>query len=419
MVAWKRGDLTAAETYLTRTLAIQEKQALASPISISIALTLNNLGAIARDRGDLDGAEAYIKRGLAIQDELAPNSLDVARSLGNLGFVASNRGDLEAAETYLTRALTIQEKHAPDSLEFAAVLNNLGNVARKRGDLTSAEAHVKRALVIQEKLAPGSADEAASLHDLGLLHRKANRIELAGSLSSSALSRPSKRRSENGEAPRKREPASEPSTPTTTATTLMSSWSLKESGEAFRILEKSRAQTLLAMLAERDLVFTADLPGELERERKRMHGGMTKHRQDWARLNPVKDPARIEELFLNRIRELRDSQSQIVDQIRQQSPRLASLQYPQPLGRVRECRSVVGPRHRSVVLQRGQRKDLPVCTHCKEGVRALRHARWGSAKRNSGRRWRRFRSLIQRQNNLGTQDLTGFVERGGSLCTRG
>ena len=41
-------------------------------------------------------------------------------------------------------------------------------------------------------------------------------------------------------------------------------------GDAFHILERSRVQVLLQMLAERDLVFGQDLPESLERESQRL-----------------------------------------------------------------------------------------------------------------------------------------------------
>ena len=105
------------------------------------------------------------------------------------------------------------------------------------------------------------------------------------------------------------------------------------------------------MLAERDLVFGSDVPEETGTRAKAHRVGIRPDPGETGRLNPVKDQAQIEGL-LNGLRELRERQSAIVERIRQQSPRFASLQYPQPLdfsgGQVR-----AGRWHSPVVLQRG------------------------------------------------------------------
>ena len=96
---------------------------------------------------------------------------------------------------------------------------------------------------------------------------------------------------------------------------------------------------------------------------------MTKHKPRLAQLNPVKEQAQIEGL-LNRIRELRDRQSQIVEQIRQQSPRLASLQYPQPLD-VKGVQAALDPGTLLLSYSVGKEKSYLFALTAEAGVAGL------------------------------------------------
>jgi len=164
IVAWNRGNLSSAQDYLLRALAIKEK---ASPESVEVASTLNNLGTVSWNRGDLSSAQDYFNRGLAIFEKLAPESMEMAACLNNLGNVVAERGDLALAHEYYTRALAVFQILAPDSLQVASSLNNIGTVAYDRGDLALAEDYHGRSLEIREKLAPGSLDMGHSLIRLG------------------------------------------------------------------------------------------------------------------------------------------------------------------------------------------------------------------------------------------------------------
>ena len=100
--------------------------------------------------------------------------------------------------------------------------------------------------------------------------------------------------------------------------------------EAFHIQERSRARSFLALLVERDLRFPNELPSEVDREKKRIDTEYDRTQAALARLSPARDEQKIEEL-LGRLRDLRESQNEIVATIRKSSPRFASLRYPEPL----------------------------------------------------------------------------------------
>ena len=183
-VSYTRGDLTAAEEYEARALAIKVRLV---PDSADVAASLNGLGAITYARGDLAAAHDYFNRALTLRERLVPGSLDVAASLGNLGVIAKARGDHTAAREFHNRALEIRQRLAPDSPLVAGSLTNLGIVAESRGDLVEAEKYDSRALDIHERHSPGSLDVASDLNNLGNVAASRGDFEAARTLYQRAL----------------------------------------------------------------------------------------------------------------------------------------------------------------------------------------------------------------------------------------
>jgi CHAT domain-containing protein len=148
----------------------------------------------------------------------------------------------------------------------------------------------------------------------------------------------------------------------------------------------------------------------MERERKRIAWEYDQTHAKLARLNPVKDQVQVEHL-LNRTRELRESQAQIVEQIRQKSPRLASLQYPQPLD-LEGVQSALDPGTLLLSYSVGKEKSyLFAVTAAAAGVEVYTLAVGDSRLREE---IESFRRLIQRA-QLGATDLTGLLDRGRRL----
>jgi len=109
--------------------------------------------------------------------------------------------------------------------------------------------------------------------------------------------------------------------------------SLIDSGQpekAFQSLERGRARSFLDLLVERDLAWTADLPPDLALARQQADADYDRAQDALAHLSPVRDPAEVNRRLVQ-LRELRARQAEIVEKIRQASPRAAALQYPQPL----------------------------------------------------------------------------------------
>jgi CHAT domain-containing protein/Tfp pilus assembly protein PilF len=326
MVASHRGDLAVAQEFHTRALAIEETQA---PDSLVVAQSLSNLGNVAIRRGDLVAADEFHRRALAIKQKRAPDSLFVAITLSSLGNVAQERNDLKSAEEFHTRALTIREKLAPASLVVARSLSNLGDVARERGDRLTARRLHERALSFRQKFAPGSTEEAESLHSLGLLAHEAAQSELAADFFRQAIGALEAQTVRLGGAEDVRSGfAAEYAEYYRDYIGLLVA--NHQVARAFDILERSRARSLLSMVAERDLLFAEDLPPAVARDRTLINADYDRTQDAIARLNPAKESAEIERL-LTRLRELRDKREVIAQTIRKNSPRFASLHYPQPL----------------------------------------------------------------------------------------
>ena len=336
VLAKDRGDLEAAEAFYRRALEIYEKLA---PGSLGVAIDLNNLGNVSLDRGDLKLAEVFYRRALEIYEKLAPGSLDVAMSYNNLGVVAKELGNLEAAEAYNRRSLEIKEKLAPGSLAAAMSLNNLGNVALGRGELKAADVFYRRALEIYEKLAPGSKNAAESAYFLAKVLRDEGEpqeallyFERAAKAVESQMERLG-----GSEETRAAFRASYLDCYRDYIDLLLRQGQRKE---AFHLLERSRARQLLAMLAERDLLFGADVPVEMDRQRRMLNAEQRKALEAMGELS-IGDEEKIRGLRLG-LEEIQGKQAELQKAIKETSPHLAALQYPAPLDAV-QAQSLLEP----------------------------------------------------------------------------
>jgi CHAT domain-containing protein len=95
------------------------------------------------------------------------------------------------------------------------------------------------------------------------------------------------------------------------------------------ILERSRAQGLLALLAEREIVFSADVPAELERQRRLARADYQRLFAELGWLAPDDQEGRRQ--VREQLEAVRLRQDEIEARVRANSPRLADLHYPRPL----------------------------------------------------------------------------------------
>jgi CHAT domain-containing protein/tetratricopeptide (TPR) repeat protein len=362
-VAFKHGDLDEAERHMRRGYDIRQA---ASPDSAAVANSLHNLGLVAAARGDLTGAEDYFQRSLAIAEKLAPDTMGVSLTLHNLGSVAEKRGDLAAAEQRYARALSFWSQHQPESVAMASGMVSLAGVALKSGrlevagqiaprawelaervvpggivsgeaalcigdvgvaagDLDAAEAWYAMALKIRQAQQPGSGAEAEAYQRLAALKRLRKRGDEALPLYLRALDILDRQTRTLGGTDEVRSRFAALYAPyyLETIDLLME---LGRPEEAFHAVERHRARAFLALLTERDLVFTADVPEALDRERR---AASAEHDRAFAALAAATGPAADE--ARRALEAVRRRQDEIEARVRAASPRLAALQHPQPL----------------------------------------------------------------------------------------
>ena len=362
IVSRRRGDLTAAEQHMTRALAIMESL---GP-SVDAANLMASLGVVYKDRGDLAGAEEYYERARALFERVAPDSAQASNIFHNLGNVKLGQGDPVAAEAHYRRATEIAERLGPGNLDLAANLNALANTARLRGELALARTHVERALAIVEKvaprgqnaesvltvsgdialdagdleaaerfyeralelrreMAPGQAFEAEGCQRLAALHRRKKDAERAASFYACMLDAlDSQRRMLGGTDEARAGFGQRFAAYYRDAIDVL--LELGRPAEAFHVLERYRARGFLSMLAERDLVFSRDVPADLDRERRALN---VEYERTLQRLGAAKaaDAPKLREALAGVGRR----QGLVREKIRAASPRLAGLEYPEPL----------------------------------------------------------------------------------------
>ncbi|HET9655414.1 MAG TPA: tetratricopeptide repeat protein [Kineosporiaceae bacterium] len=97
-----------------------------------MATSYGQLGILAHRRGDYEAAETWCRQALTIDEQLG-NQAGIATSYHQLGVLAYLRGDYEvAAETWHRQALAIFERLG-DQAGMAASYHQLGVLAQARG----------------------------------------------------------------------------------------------------------------------------------------------------------------------------------------------------------------------------------------------------------------------------------------------
>lgn len=382
LIAWRRKDLDAAEDLLRRSWdQLQE----ISPDNHTSALVLLMLGDVELERGRVDRAEAFYRDSLALRERIMPDSPEIAANLINLAAVAERRGDLDGAERLLEQALARREPVSPDSLWVAASLHGLGEVARKRGELAAAQARLERALTIRARLAPGSTEEAESLYRLAQVARQGGRLEEAAARYEAALSALEEQSTRLGGSEEARA-GFRARFAQVYRELIEVQLLLGRPDEAFSTLERSRAQLFLATLAERDIVFSGDLPEELERRRRRVAWEYDRTLETIRELDPTADREQVEEA-VRRIGELRRRRQEIADEVRAASPRLASLQYPRPLDTA-AARAALAPGTLVLAFSVGETSSSLFTLSREEGLAVHELAVTGDELRDAVSAWR-------------------------------
>ncbi len=333
-VAASLGDHDTAEQYFHRVLAIYE----ATSSLQGVASTWSNLGSVANARGELDVAIGHYEKALAAFESHSPDSRETARIRGNLGGLRAKVGDLDMARELLDHSLAWYQANAPGSLRHAEKLFQRSRVAHLEGELGAAESYFLQTLEIQRRLAPGSLYLASTLHAIGALRRDQGKLLEARDTFHQAIAAFETQKSRLTS--RDQDAASFAERFSPLYKDLIDLLvELGEAGEAFGVLERYRAQGLLAMLGARDLLLDQELPPELARRRRSLARIYDDTQARLAGLDDSAEPAEVEKL-LAELRSLQQQRAALAAEVLEAAPRLGHATSPQPLDAAAAARAL-------------------------------------------------------------------------------
>jgi predicted ATPase/DNA-binding SARP family transcriptional activator len=145
-VAWRQGELEAAESRSSEALALMrqlgEERELRGPLS--------TLGVVAMDRDDYEGARRYQEELNGLSRKFG-DGYGLAVALNNQAYIEWMTGNVDAAEARWFECVDVaRETGTTEGLALA--LAGLGDVALARGTLDSAEARFTEALALTHEL---------------------------------------------------------------------------------------------------------------------------------------------------------------------------------------------------------------------------------------------------------------------------
>jgi CHAT domain-containing protein/Tfp pilus assembly protein PilF len=331
-VAFERGDLAKAEAEYLQALALGRQ---GTPVTMDVAVCLIGLGGVARQQRHLRRAETLYRSALAIQQKAGLTTRNLAVTFAGLGDVSLDRLDLASAENYYRQELATYKKTWPISLDVAESLNHLGDVSRQTGNLKQADDYYRQSLAIQDKTAPGTRIQPQSLAGIARNMRRKGDLDGAASYFKNALSVIESQTARLGGSPETR--AGFRATNEDLYREYFDLLLTQHKPEiAFEILERSRARTLLEMLATAKVDIRKGVDSELlERERSLQADIRAKSERRIRLLNEKQaDELKAAEQVKALEKEISDLTSAYQDvegQIRSSSPSYAALTQPQPL----------------------------------------------------------------------------------------
>ena len=312
------------------------------------AMMLDNIGLLYLSMGDPTRALDYHRQALALKRTMSHRPGE-AYSFTNLGSVYFSLGDLNQAFDFLSQALPLHRKTGFRAFE-AGTLFGIARVQRARGNLADARLRMEEALEIIESLRGkvASQDLRASY-----LAQQQEYYEFYTDLLIQM---------------HQREPA------------------LGHDLAALQASERARARSLLELLAEARIDIEQGIAPELKQRERVTHSRITwlqsRLIETYAQAQP--DQARITGLEED-LKKADADRQQLNMEIRQQHPRYADLQYPEPL-ELKAVQSLLDDQ--SVLLEYALGKDasflfavsrndflvvrLPPASSISEKVQALR-----------------------------------------------
>ncbi len=325
-IAYARGDYRTGIALLRRALANFQRQA---PEGLRVAQTRATLAGMLLDDGQVDEALELYGQAMADYERLAPESVDAALAIIGFGDAARLRGDYEVAQARFTDVLERRRAVAPISVGVAEARQYLARVELDRGDDPAAETHLVQARRIYEQVAPGSVAHAQTLHALaGVSDRRGDTAATLAAYEQAAAAIEAQTRRLGGA--------------DDTRSLFGDRYSiifkdyiqrLLDAGrpaEAFGVLERYRARSLLALLAERDLGLDKALPDDLAADRRRLARAYDEAQDTLLELAESNAPATELDQVRRRLTEIKAQRDALAARLRGANGQLADLERPQP-----------------------------------------------------------------------------------------
>ena len=145
VLAWRQGDLGAADPLLAESLALFER----AGVPAGIAGTKRALGILAHNRAEYAKAETLLRESLELYRGIDDDE-GIANALLSLGNIALDRGDPRAADIYAESRTAAQR--IGDVLGIAYAVDNLSVAAWYRGDGAEAERLAAEALALYDRI---------------------------------------------------------------------------------------------------------------------------------------------------------------------------------------------------------------------------------------------------------------------------
>jgi CHAT domain-containing protein/tetratricopeptide (TPR) repeat protein len=332
-VAGSRGDYAMAERWVLEALRVYE--AIEKPASTGVAGMLQHLSRLAVKQELWVRAQKNARQALDIFARVAPDHHDRSSSWETLGDIDARRGRWQQSLLNYTKALDARAALGERNPASATLISKQARAnAGLRRFATAARLH-RQANEILAQVAPATLRYADALHAFGEMRRTEGKPVAARALFVQAADVLDTQQGSIGGSDEQRSGFSaEYLGIYDDAIDALAS--VGQGADAFAVLERSRARSLLTLLAERDLVFEGDVPPELARERRLIDA---EYEATLRELGAPPGVVRVNGVD-TRLRDLRGRRAEIARRIRQSSPRLAELQYPEPLDAAGVRRSV-------------------------------------------------------------------------------
>lgn len=161
---WMR-DFARVDAKLRQALRLRE-QAL-GPTSAPVADVLGMLGRNAWNAGTYPAAEQWLRRQLALEERNRPESFEASRALGDLGATLREMCRLEEAGQYVEHSLAMRRRLlGPTDGWVGASLDNLSRILEMQSRLPEAEARAEEALTITDPRDPRQAERTVRVQCL-------------------------------------------------------------------------------------------------------------------------------------------------------------------------------------------------------------------------------------------------------------